>query len=210
VELVQDLQRRFDEYDFIIGPVAAGPAFRHNHKHLPIEMEGRTLAYVDYSWSYAIIDNACGNPALVVPAGRSANGLPIGIQIAAPHYIDRTARTGLHEARRVLTAVPDLLAADKERWGLAGDQLFVDMDLSAGNVPPRTRLALGSAVIEVSAEPHTGCQKFVTPFGLNATRFVNSPLGRRLQLRGINAKVVQGGRVRVGDVVRKLLGAPSE
>ena len=88
VELVQDLQRRFDEYDFIIGPVAAGPAFRHNHKHRPIEMEGRTLAYVDYSWSYAIIDNACGNPALVVPAGRSANGLPIGIQIAAPHYAE--------------------------------------------------------------------------------------------------------------------------
>ena len=88
VELVQDLQRRFDEYDFIIGPVAAGPAFRHNHKHRPIEMEGRTLAYLDYAMPYVIIYNACGNPALVVPAGKSANGLPIGIQIAAPHYAE--------------------------------------------------------------------------------------------------------------------------
>jgi amidase len=86
IELVQDLQRRFDEYDFIISPVAVGPAFSHNHKHQPIEMEGRTLAYLDYAMPYAIIYNGCGNPALVVPAGLSAGGLPIGIQIAAPHY----------------------------------------------------------------------------------------------------------------------------
>jgi amidase len=88
VELVQDLQRRFDEYDFIISPVAAGPAFRHNHKHQPIELEGRTLAYLDYAMPFAIIYNACGNPALVAPAGKSPNGLPIGIQIAAPHYAE--------------------------------------------------------------------------------------------------------------------------
>ena len=88
VELVQDLQRRFDEYDFIISPVAAGPAFRHNHKHLPIELEGRTVAYIDYAMPFVIIYNACGNPVLVVPAGRSADGLPIGIQIAAPHYAE--------------------------------------------------------------------------------------------------------------------------
>lgn len=98
-----------------------------------------------------------------------------------------------------------LLAGNKARWGLAGDQLFVDLDLSAANVPAGTRLALGSAVIEVSAEPHTGCQNFVTRFGLDATRFVNSALGRQLQLRGVNAKVVQGGRIRVGDVVMKLV-----
>lgn len=104
--------------------------------------------------------------------------------------------------------VVTLLAGDKERWGLAGDQLFVDMDLSAANVPPGTRLALGSAEIEVSAEPHTGCQKFVTHFGLDATKLVNSALGKQLQLRGINAKVVRGGRVRVGDVVKKLVLPP--
>ncbi len=88
VDLVQELQRRFDEYDFIVSPVAAGPAFPHNHKRRPIALEGRTLAYDDYAMPYTILYNACGNPALVVPAGRSAGGLPIGIQIAAPHYAE--------------------------------------------------------------------------------------------------------------------------
>ena len=97
-----------------------------------------------------------------------------------------------------------LLAQDKSRWQLAGDQLFVDLDLSAENVPPGTRLAIGNAVIEVTAEPHTGCAKFVSRFGLDATKFVNSPEGRRLQLRGINARVVQPGPIRVGDVVKKI------
>jgi MOSC domain-containing protein YiiM len=96
-----------------------------------------------------------------------------------------------------------LLAQDKSRWQLAGDQLFIDMDLSETNLPPGTRLAIGTAVIEVTAEPHTGCQKFVTRFGVDAVKFVNSPVGRRLQLRGINARVVQTGRIRVGDVVKK-------
>jgi len=88
VDLIQDLQRRFDEYDFIISPVAAGPAFHHNHEHRPIELEGCAVPYLDYAMPSAIIYNACGNPALVVPAGKSANGLPIGMQIAAPHYAE--------------------------------------------------------------------------------------------------------------------------
>lgn len=97
-----------------------------------------------------------------------------------------------------------LVAQDKGRWHLAGDQLFIDMDLSAENLPPGSRLAIGSAVIEVTAQPHTGCQKFVERFGADAMKFVNSPVGRQLHLRGINAKVVQGGLVRVGDIVRKI------
>lgn len=96
-----------------------------------------------------------------------------------------------------------LVAGDKARWPLAGDQLYVDLDLSAANLPPGTRLAIGSAVLEVTAQPHTGCGKFVERFGLESMKFVNSPVGRELQLRGINARVVQGGTVRVGDVVRK-------
>ena len=97
-----------------------------------------------------------------------------------------------------------LVAQERERWHLAGDQLFMDLDLSAENLPPGTRLSVGSAVIEVTAEPHTGCQKFVSRFGLDAMKFVNSPLGRELNLRGINARVVQPGTIRVRDVARKI------
>ena len=97
-----------------------------------------------------------------------------------------------------------LVAQDKSRWPLAGDQLFVDLDLSAANLPPGTRLAVGSAVLEVTAEPHTGCKKFVERFGADATTFVNSSVGRELHLRGINARVVQRGVVRVGGLVRKV------
>jgi MOSC domain-containing protein YiiM len=96
-----------------------------------------------------------------------------------------------------------LVAQEKERWALAGDQLFIDLDLSAENLPPGTQLAIGGAVVEITAEPHTGCAKFVSRFGLDATQFVNSPLGRELQLRGVNARVVQSGAIRVGDVARK-------
>lgn len=98
----------------------------------------------------------------------------------------------------------DLIAQDKERWQLAGDQLFLDMDISTENLPPGTQLAIGSAIIEVTPEPHTGCKKFVARFGLDAMLFVNSPVGKTLRLRGLNAKVVQPGVIRVGDVAKKL------
>jgi hypothetical protein len=97
-----------------------------------------------------------------------------------------------------------LVSQDRKRWPLAGDQLFVDMDLSAENLPPGTRLLMGTAVIEVTPEPHTGCGKFVERFGADAMKFVNSDLGRRLQLRGVNARVVRPGRIRVGDVAKKV------
>ena len=97
-----------------------------------------------------------------------------------------------------------LVAQERERWHLAGDQLFVDLDLSGENLPPGTRLAVGSAVIEVTDQPHTGCEKFVSRFGLDAMKFVNSPLGRELNLRGINARVVKPGTIRVRDVTKKV------
>jgi len=97
-----------------------------------------------------------------------------------------------------------LVSQDRSRWHLAGDQLYVDFDLSEANAPAGTRLAIGSAVIEVTAEPHTGCSKFVERFGLDAMKFVNASERRDLHLRGINARVVQPGAVRVGDAVSKL------
>ena len=93
---------------------------------------------------------------------------------------------------------------DRDRWALAGDQLYLDLDLSEANLPAGTRLALGTAVIEITGQPHTGCEKFSARFGVDALRFVNSPVGRELHLRGINARVVESGVVRVGDAVHKL------
>jgi MOSC domain-containing protein YiiM len=94
--------------------------------------------------------------------------------------------------------------AGRSRWPLAGDQLYVDFDLSETNVPAGTKLAIGSAVIEVTAQPHTGCSKFVERFGLDAMKFVNSSERQDLHLRGINARVVRPGVVRLGDSISKL------
>jgi hypothetical protein len=105
----------------------------------------------------------------------------------------------------LMNAAAALLVAgdDPERRPLAGDQLYVDLDLSYANVPPGTLLAIGGAVIEVTAEPHRGCAKFSERFGVGAVRFVNSAAGRELNLRGINAKVVVPGTIRRGDTLSK-------
>jgi len=100
--------------------------------------------------------------------------------------------------------VAALVAQEKERWQLAGDQLYIDMDLSAENLPAGSRLAVGSAVIEVTVPPHLGCRKFVSRFGVEAMKFVNSPVVKDLRLRGIHAQVIQPGTVRTGDVARKI------
>ena len=100
--------------------------------------------------------------------------------------------------------VIELLAVSKDRWALAGDQLFVDFDLSEANVPPGTRLAIGSAVIEITSPPHLGCKKFSARFGPDAVKFVNSDEGKQLHLRGVNARVLQAGAVRRDDPVRKI------
>ena len=97
-----------------------------------------------------------------------------------------------------------LLAQDEEHWSLAGDQLYIDMDLSDDNIPPGTQLTIGSAIVEVSAQPHSGCKKFSSRFGVEAMKFVNSPEGKQLHLRGINTKVIQAGMIRVGDIIRKV------
>ncbi len=97
-----------------------------------------------------------------------------------------------------------LVAQSMERWPLAGDQLYLDMDLSNDNLPAGTQLALGDAIIEVTEPPHTGCKKFAARFGMDAVVFVNSGRGKKLNFRGINAKVVKSGDIKVGDITRKL------
>ena len=100
--------------------------------------------------------------------------------------------------------VISLLAQGRERWKLAGDQLFIDLDLSAENLPAGTMLAIGDAVLEITPIPHAGCKKFAARFGQDAIVFVNSPLGKELHLRGLNAKVIKPGVIGRGDIVSKL------
>ena len=100
--------------------------------------------------------------------------------------------------------VTALVAQERSRWPLAGDQLYIDLDLSDENLPCGSQLEIGAAVIEVTEIPHTGCKKFVARFGLEAMKFVNSAVGKNLHLRGINAKVIRGGTIRPGDIVKKL------
>ncbi len=95
------------------------------------------------------------------------------------------------------------VAGERERWPLAGDQLYVDLDLGGENLPTGTELVVGTAVVAVTAAPHTGCAKFTERFGSAATRWINTPAGRDLRLRGIYVRVVTGGVVRRGDAIRK-------
>jgi hypothetical protein len=143
----------------------------------------------------------------ILPAGE----LDLELGLAGDTWLERgSSRTADGSAHpdmqlNVINArLLNLVAQDRARWSLAGDQLVVDFDLSEANVPPGTRLAIGAAVIEVTTQPHTGCQKFVARFGRDAMLFVNSPVGKQLHLRGINARVLQGGAIREGDEVRKL------
>lgn len=131
--------------------------------------------------------------------------------------IDRTAglvgdRWNLPDAPRKPTKqltlmnarVIRLLLPDRQTWPLAGDNIYVDFDLSEDHIPPGTRLALGPVVVEASIDPHRGCAKFSARFGADALRWCNSPTGRALNLRGIHATVIEGGTIRPGDPIKKL------
>jgi hypothetical protein len=104
----------------------------------------------------------------------------------------------------ISTRVLSVIEPDRSRWPIAGDQIYVDFDLSERNLPAGTRLALGSAIIEVSPEPHTGCAKFSSRFGSEALRWINSPTGRTHRMRGMNTRITQAGTVRPGDTIRKI------
>lgn len=97
-----------------------------------------------------------------------------------------------------------LLARDRSRWPLAGDQLYIDMDLGSDNLPFGQRLAIGAAILQITDTPHTGCGEFAERYGKAALKFVNSPIGKRLHLRGIYARVIHDGLVKTGDSVTKI------
>ncbi len=99
--------------------------------------------------------------------------------------------------------VAELVAGGTDRMALAGDQLYVDLDLGHDNLPAGSLLTVGQAVLRVSEAPHRGCAKFVERFGTEAMRFVNSRVGRQLRLRGMNTRVVIPGTVRLGDLAAK-------
>jgi MOSC domain-containing protein YiiM len=140
-----------------------------------------------------------GEREMVDEAALDAEAGLVGDSWSTRRDPDPDAQLTLMNARLIA-----LVAGPRDRWPLAGDQLFVDLDLGVANLPPGTRLALGSAVIEITPEPHTGCRKFVSRYGLDAQKFVNSPVGRELRLRGVNARVVRGGTIRRGDTVGKV------
>lgn len=129
------------------------------------------------------------------------------------NWLDRSTSHAI-EAGRHLEAQINVMSArmasflafgDTDRQALAGDQLFVDLDISHANLPTGTQLAIGEdAVIEVTKKPHNGCAKFRARYGQDALDFVNSENGRAMRLRGFNARVVTGGTVRPGDKVARL------
>lgn len=98
----------------------------------------------------------------------------------------------------------DVIAQERDNWAPAGDQLFVDFDLSEANLPIGQRFAIGDVVLEVSPFPHKGCKKFKERYGLGASRFINDLAYEHLRLRGINVRVIQGGVIKTGDTIRKL------
>jgi MOSC domain-containing protein YiiM len=143
--------------------------------------------------------------------------LSVDAGVVGDTWRDRGSRQtpdGSAETNRQITimnarAIALFAGDDRARWAEAGDQLFIDIDLSDANLPAGTRVQLGTAIIEVTTEPHNGCAKFAARFGQDAARFVNSPPGKELHLRGINARVVQAGTVARGDAAVKLVRVTS-
>jgi MOSC domain-containing protein YiiM len=128
--------------------------------------------------------------------------------LSGDSWIDRVDENGDPYMAAQLTLmnsrVTDAVAGSRDRWPLAGDQIYVDMDISRENLPPGSRIRVGDAVVEISDVPHTGCDKFASRYGKEALRWVNVGLGRENRFRGVNAFVVESGSFRVGDEITKI------
>lgn len=121
----------------------------------------------------------------------------VGHQVAEPSA--KESQITLMNSR-----IAELLSPERSRWPLAGDQLFVDLDLSKENLAPGQRLRIGSAQLEISEMPHLGCKKFMARFGLDALAFISTEIGKFERMRGVYARVTKSGFVRVGDTVEKI------
>jgi hypothetical protein len=115
----------------------------------------------------------------------------------------RPDRTPESQLTAVEWGVAELIA-NGHPIALFGDQLFLELDLSKGNLPVGSRVRLGAAVLEVSPKAHNGCQKYRRRFGPDALRFASRPDSRHRNFRGIYFRVVTEGLVRVGDPARVL------
>jgi MOSC domain-containing protein YiiM len=191
-------------------------AIRNRSTNIPALGQYRRMGYVNATRLESGLDQIRRSPAdqgrveLIVrrPAENEREVVPEAMLDSAKGLVGDTWANGSAHLDTQLTVMNAraalLVAGQAERRQLAGDQLYVDLDLSEDNIPAGTRLQLGSAVIEVTNSPHLGCNKFAERFGQDARRFVNSAVGRQLRLRGLNAKVIVPGAVQVGDTVRKL------
>lgn len=173
---------------------------------LEAEWSGRPAAPTDVGTVDLIVARPANGERAVLEQGE----LVVGEGLVGDNYVargnDRTPDGAAHPEAQLNvmgSAAIDLVSGgDRSLWPLAGDQFFVDLDLSVANLPAGTRLAIGNAVIEVAQKPHTGCAKFSERFGIDAARWVNQERDERR--RGLNAMVIQAGAVRTGDAIRKL------
>lgn len=180
-----------------------------------VPMAHRTTAWLNEHVDHlSAAPNEVGTLDLVVrrPAHAAREVLDAGLLdvergLVGDNWLDRATNHAIAEGRHLeaqlnvmSSRMVGLLADTDEQRALAGDQLYLDLDLSHDNLPTGARIAIGeTAVIEVTAKPHRGCAKFVRRFGRDAEAFVNSQTGKQLRLRGFNARVVSGGTVRPGD-----------
>ena len=181
-------------------------------KHLSTpDLEAGLESIINSPKDQSVLDMIVSRPEEDAREVMELADLDVAVGLVGDTWQDRpSARSGDGKAHPDMqitlmnSRVANLVAQSKDRWPLAGDQLFADLDLSKANVPVGTRISVGAAILEATAQPHTGCEKFAARFGIDALKLISSATGKELQLRGINLKVVQSGEIKPGDPVKKL------
>ncbi len=181
-------------------------------KHLSTpDLEAGLESIINSPKDQSVLDMIVSRPEEDAREVMELADLDVAVGLVGDTWQDRpSARSGDGKAHPDMqitlmnSRVANLVAQSKDRWPLAGDQLFADLDLSKANVPVGTRISVGAAILEATDQPHTGCEKFAARFGIDALKLISSATGKELQLRGINLKVVQSGEIKPGDPVKKL------